>query len=383
MTFLGELALILIVTLGVSHFCNRINIPAVVGELLVGVILGPALLGWLRPSAFMHDFSEMGVVLLMYLAGLESDLGLLKKYFKPSVFVAVLGVVMPMVLMPLASLAFGLTQQDSILVGVVFAATSVSISVVVLRDANILSSKEGTTILGAAVVDDILAVLLLSVLSTVMGTGQQVNLSLKFGLELLYFVGLFVAVKWVVPGIMSLSEHLQAPYAVVITALVLGLALAELAELVGLSDVVGAFFAGIAIGQTKYRDEIVTAVEPIGYAVFIPVFFVSIGLNMSFAGIQSDFWFIVVMSLLAIATKLFGAGLGARLAGFSHTSAYLVGCGMVSRGEMALIVAQIGYRSHLLSKDYYSSLILVILITTLVAPFMIQQAVKMQKARPN
>ena len=155
--------------------------------------------------------------------------------------------------------------------------------------------------------------------------------------------------------------------------------MAYLAELAGLSDVVGAFFAGIAVAQTPYKQEIDSSIEPIGYAVFIPVFFVSIGLNMTFDGFWENLFFVVIMTLLALVTKWIGCGAGARLLGMSVSAANVIGAGMVSRGEMALIIAQVGYAARLLSERFYSSVIMVIILTTLITPFILKNAIRRQK----
>ena len=140
----------------------------------------------------------------------------------------------------------------------------------------------------------------------------------------------------------------------------------------------GAFFAGVAIAQTPYKQEVDSNIEPIGYAVFIPMFFVSIGLNMTFKGFFDDLIFIVSLTILALITKWLGCGLGAKVLEMNYDSMNIIGSGMVSRGEMALIIAQIGYEAHLLSSEYYSGVIFVIILTTLAAPFMLKAAIKRQ-----
>ena len=177
---------------------------------------------------------------------------------------------------------------------------------------------------------------------------------------------------------MRLSERFLLGASVTIVSLVICLGMAYLADFIGLSAVVGSFFAGIAVGQTPYRAEVDHNVEPIGYAVFIPVFFVSIGLEMSFKGIGDALWFIVLMTVLAVLTKLVGGGIGAEMAGFDFNSSYTVGAGMVSRGEMALIIAQIGYQAKLIHPEYYSAIIIVIVLTTLLAPFLLKHAAARQ-----
>jgi len=383
---MATLAIILISTLLAGHISKRIGMPAVIRQLLVGIILGPALFGVLHENSFIHTFSEIGVVLLMFIAGLESNLTLLKKYFKPSLVVAVLGVIVPVISMYGMSLAFGISQLESLFIGVIFAATSVSISVEVLRELNVLESKEGTIILGAAVVDDLLAVIILSVLTSLFGaqlaaaSSTHMSLGLSLLLQALFMVAVYFSVKWIVPFVMHLSRRLLVPYASAITSLIICFGFVWFAEAVELSAVVGAFFAGIAISQTPYKEEINRHIEPIGYTVFIPVFFVSIGLSMNLASLNQHILFITILTVLAVFSKLIGSGLGARWMNNSPQGAYTIGAAMISRGEMALIIAQIGYNAKLLSELYYSEIIFVIIITTVLAPLILKHAVKRQLA---
>lgn len=386
MAYLGTLSLVLITTALAGHFSRRVGMPAVIGQLLVGIILGPAVLGWVTENDFVHTFSEIGVILLMFMAGLESDLGLLKKYLKPSLSVAVCGIVVPIGLVYLFGRLFSFNNEQSLFLGVTFAATSVSISVEVLKELRKLDSKEGTTILGAAVIDDILAVLILSVLVSIFsdvaqssGGHVQSNLALSLTFQALYFVGIYVVFKWLTPLLMGLGEKMSVASSVILMSLVICLGMAYLAELVGLSGVVGSFFAGVAVSQTAYKKEVEESVEPIGYAVFIPMFFVSIGLHMTFDGFLSDLIFIIPLTILSLITKWIGCGAGAKMLKMSWHSADIIGAGMVSRGEMALIIAQVGYSAKLLTSEYYSGVIIVIILTTIIAPFMIKQAIMRQK----
>lgn len=380
MGYLGVLALILLATLLLSHFSLKIGIPAVIGELVAGIVFGPALLNWIQPSNMISEFSEIGVIVLMFIAGLESDLTMLKKYFRPAVLVAVIGVIVPTGVIFAFASAWGFSYVAAAFLGITYAATSVSISVEVLKELNALDSKSGATILGAAVVDDILTVIILSVAVGVFGTGAKTAVPLWLTLieQVLYFGLIYLVVKWLAPLVMHLAQHLLPVASVTLGSLLLCLGMAYLADLLGLSAVIGAFFAGVAVSETKYRAEVDQALEAIGYGVFIPVFFVSIGLNMRFDGVLHDFWFIVILTGLALLTKWLGCGAGAKLAGMAWSDANIIGSGMVSRGEMALIVAQIGFDAHLLHRDFYSSVIIVIVLTTLIAPFMLKAALKRQ-----
>lgn len=379
MSFIITLTGILFVTQLVSHFFNRWGIPDVIGQILVGIVAGPAVLGWIHQTTMIEEFQEIGVIVLMFIAGLESDLSLLKKYLKPAMAVAVGGMALPIVVMGLASQLFGLQWFESLFIGVIFSATSVSISVAVLREFNQIDSKEGATVLGAAVADDIGGVLILSVLISLMngkGGESSTSLPLIIMMQAIFFGGTYLLVRWLAPYLMHLSKHLLTTAAPAVMAMILCLGMASLADLVHLSGAVGAFFAGIAVANTKARHDIAEAFEPLGYAVFIPVFFVNVGLVMRLNHFFDSLVFIVVMTILACLTKLIGSGGGAMLMGFDRQSGYVIGSGMIARGEMALITAQIGYEAHLMSSKYYSDVITVVVLATVLAPFILKHALK-------
>ena len=319
------------------------------------------------------------MIVIIFIAGLESDLSLLKKYLKPAMAVAVGGMALPIVVMGLASQVFGLQWFESLFIGVIFSATSVSISVAVLREFNQIDSKEGATVLGAAVADDIGGVLILSVLISLMngkGGESSTSLPLIIMMQAIFFGGTYLLVRWLAPYLMHLSKRLLTTAAPAVMAMFLCLGMASLAVLVHLSGAVGAFFAGIAVANTKARHDIAEAFEPLGYAVFIPVFFVNVGLVMRLNHFLDSLVFIVVMTILACLTKLIGSGGGAMLMGFDRQSGYVIGSGMIARGEMALITAQIGYEAHLLSSKYYSDVITVVVLATVLAPFILKHALK-------
>ncbi|WP_203649983.1 cation:proton antiporter [Secundilactobacillus yichangensis] len=377
MNYIGEIALILFATTIAGAMSQRIGIPSVIGQLLVGILLGPALLNWIRSGELLTAGAEIGVIILMFMAGLESDLKLLKKYFKPAISVATLGVILPMICFYFYGIVMHQNFERAIFWGVVFAATSVSISVEVLREFGKLNTKEGATILGAAVVDDIMAVLILSIFVSMFSSGSrgEPNLGLSILEQLAYFVMVYVVIRWVAPILIRLFERLPVPQSVPIMSLIICLGMAYIADLTGLSAVIGAFFAGIAVAQTNARHEVETNISPIGYAFFVPIFFVSIGVEMRFDHFWSNILLILGMTIVAVLSKLIGGGLGAKLLGFSFNSAYVVGAGMVSRGEMALIIAQIGYQAKLLAPELYSELIVVIILSTVIAPLLLKHAI--------
>ncbi|MGO3114677.1 cation:proton antiporter [Enterococcus pseudoavium] len=378
MAFVGVLCLILVSTTLAGHFSRRFGIPAVIGQLLVGILLGNGGLQIVHPDILVTDFSEIGVIILMFLAGMESNLGLLRKYFRPAMYVALLGVLFPLLFGVISGRIFHVVWNQAFFLGLILAATSVSISVEVLKELKVITTKEGSTILGASVADDILVVLLVSLCMPLMGIegSSKVPLSLMLLEQVLFFIAVFLLIRWGAPYLMNLSKKLLAESAVIIVSLTLCLSMSYLADLIGLSSVIGAFSAGVAIGQTNVWQDIRYNIEAIGYAVFIPVFFVSIGLEVSFHGLSKQFLFILLFTLVAIFSKLLGGFIGSRFSGFNRPSSLMVGSGMVSRGEMALIILQLGYQAGLVINSYYSAIIIVILFTTLSSPFLLKYFTK-------
>ncbi|KJY61483.1 cation:proton antiporter [Lactobacillus apis] len=379
MQIMGILCLILLFALIGGQIANRCSLPAVIGELLAGIVIGPAMLNWVQPSGLIKSFSDIGVVLLMFLAGLESDLAILKKLWKPSFLVATFGMIVPIVIAYLTGIAFKFSQTESLFLGITFAATSVSISVAVLQEMKKLETKEGMTILGAAVVDDLLSVILLSVVSSVTGThtdssNANLGLGLTLLLQLVYLVVLLAASIWLFPRILKLSERFLLPAAKPLVTIIIVLLAAFGAEKVGLSNVIGAFFVGLAFSRLPDKQKLQKSFTDIGYSLFIPIFFASIGLEMSITGIFKDGLLFIVLFVGSVISKLVGASVGAKMAGFYSSSAYQVGTGMISRGEMALVVAQIGLSNHLLVPATYSTVVGVIVLTTLIAPIMLKGA---------
>lgn len=375
MEFIGVLCLILFFTTLAGHVSKRLGLPSVIGQLLVGILLGGGVLNIIHSDVLVTEFSEIGVILLMFLAGIESDLSILKKYLKPSLLVAIFGIILPIVLGFISGKITNFTINESIFLGIILTATSVSISVEVLKELNCLDTKEGATILGAAVIDDILSVLLVSFSITFLVGGEANSSSSSLFIiieQLLYFILIYFLVKRIAPFLLKLSTKIYGNSSIIIMSLIICLSMAFLADLVGLSSVIGAFFAGIAVSQTSVKEKINYNIEALGYSIFIPVFFVSIGLNVSFQEFRHQWKFILVLSIIAILSKLFGGFIGAKITNFNVNSALMVGAGMISRGEMALIILQLGFKSSLVPPNYYSSIVLVILITTLFSPIILK-----------
>ena len=380
MRFLGMLSVILLATLIGGQFSARLKLPAVIGELLAGIIVGPAVLNLVQPTGIIKVFSDIGVIFLMFLAGLDSDLKTLKRLLRPSVLVAGFGMIVPIIIAYFTGILFAFSQVESLFLGLTFSATSVSISVAVLQEMGRIQGKEGMTILGAAVADDLLSILLLSIVSGLTGVSEpgsnkDKDLILSLLTQAAFLILLVFVSVYVIPRLINLSQRLTLPVPETLVAMIIVVLASWGAEKVGLSNVIGAFFAGLALNRTSAQKTLKKNFTVIGYSSFIPIFFVSIGSNMSIKGILNDFILFFVLVIGSVFSKLVGAGLGAKIAGFSNSSALLVGTGMVSRGEMALVVAQMGLTKHLLAPAAYSTVIGAIIMTTVVSPFLLKWSI--------
>ncbi len=222
--------------------------------------------------------------------------------------------------------------------------------------------------------DDILVVILIAIAMSVFGTGTEAdtNIGLMLAMMAGFFFVLFGVSRWLVPVFIKIFSKLKVTAAVLSGGLIIAFGLAYFAESLGVAGIIGTFFAGIAIGQTKFREEIEHKVDPIANGIFVPFFFVSIGLAVSFEGIGYQVGFLIVFSLIAVLSKFIGSGLGAKLSGFNNRSSMGIGSGMVSRGEVALILAAMGLESGLLHPEYYTSAIIVVILTTVVTPPMLK-----------
>ncbi|MGE1130906.1 cation:proton antiporter [Bacillus wiedmannii] len=369
--FFFQIALILLSTKLAGDLSVRLGQPSVLGKLIVGIVIGPALLGWIENSELLTQLSNVGVILLMFMAGLETDLEELNANRNSSLAVALGGIILPFVGGYVSGLVMGMEQGNAVFLGLLLCATSVSISVQTLRDLGKMKTRESTTMLGAAVFDDILVVILLAFAMSFLGT-DDVNLAMVILKKVVFFASI-ILIGWKgVPAIMRWLSPLRVSESIVSAALIICFSFAYFGELLGIAGIIGAFAAGIAISQTNYKHEVEKKVEPIAYAMFVPVFFVSIGMNITFDGIGNQIWFILALTVIAVLTKLIGCGLGARMTGFDAKSSAIIGAGMVSRGEVALIIAGTGLSSGLLAQDYFTAIVIVVILTTMITPPMLK-----------
>ncbi|HYF91138.1 MAG TPA: cation:proton antiporter [Symbiobacteriaceae bacterium] len=377
-SFLLQSVVILASVLLAGQVSRRLGQPSVLGQLLVGVLLGPALLGWLQPTAFVREVAEIGVVLLMFLAGLETNFDDIRKSALAATLVALGGVALPFVGGWWVASAWGYAPPTAVFTGVLLVATSVSISAQTLRELGYLRERPGVTILAAAVIDDVLGIMVLSLVLGALGGAAGAGDGHGHGgdpiLLLLGKIALFFALGslagWkLLPPVVKWVSRFEAGTAVLATGVSLALVYAWTAEQAGLAGIIGAYLAGLMLSMTDFRGRLLHEVEHTAFAFFVPFFFVSVGLTARFAGLSASFVvFVLVLAAVAVVTKLLGAGAGALLGGFRGREAAGIGAGMVARGEVGLIVAAIGLERGLLQDDLYTAMVLVSLLTTLVTP---------------
>jgi len=392
------LALITTVSKGAGHLSSRFGQPAVFGEILAGLLLGPSLLnllGWgifagpaegfvhhLELGPLVHDLAEIGVVLLMFVAGMETDLAQMRRVGGAAFGAALGGVILPLLSGAIVAHAFGYGWSEGIFMGAVLTATSVSISAQTLMELGRLRSKEGSTILGAAVIDDVLGIIVLALVVAFagLGAGFPDNGSgglVTIGAHVALVVGRMALFFWLA---WALGERFLGRAAEALTRLrvsepllafvvVTAFGYAWAAEyLGGIASITGSYMAGLLFSRTRFKDAIERGIHPVTYSFFVPVFFINIGLQADIKRLGSQVALTLAVIAVAVLGKVAGCGLAARLAGFTARESYRVGVGMISRGEVGLIVAGYGLARGIIQDDLFSAMVLMVLVTTMITP---------------
>lgn len=374
------LAVILFSAKAAGYLSTRIRQPSVFGELAVGLILGPSLLNLTHLPFITNthlgetikELGEIGVLLLMFLAGMELHLADLARNTRVSAAAGISGVVVPVLLGFGAGELYGLGVYESIFLGLALGATSVSISAQTLMELGVLRSRVGLGLLGSAVFDDVIVILLLSTVSALVDTSGAGGIQvLWIILRMLGFFLLSIAFgHWLLPRLTHLAARLTISQGLTAFALIILLIYAIAAEQVGgMAAITGTFIAGLMFNRTPEKARIEPAFNVLAYSFFVPVFFVDIGLQVDTRQMQpAMFIFILVIFVIAVFGKMLGSGLGAKWAGFSWRESLQLGIGMVSRGEVGLIVASVGLNQGLLTADIFSSVVGMVILTTLITP---------------
>lgn len=390
--YLLSLALILLSTKIFGLVTKRVKLPQVVGALMAGLILGPACLGILKETDFITQVSELGVIVLMFCAGLETDIKELKKTGASSFIIALLGVAVPLLAGWGVASVFNKDSVDglaspmlqNIFIGIILTATSVSITVETLKEMGRLSSKSGNAILGAAVIDDILGIIALTVITS--SADKSVNIGMVLLKILLFFIfAIVVAIafnfvfnKWSGRSKRDLRRY-------VIIGFVFCLLMSFCAEhFFGVADITGAFVAGLALSNGPRATYLSNRFDTLSYMLLSPVFFASIGLKVVLPKMSmSIILFAIILLIVAVLTKVVGCGLGAKMCKFSNKDSLRIGVGMVSRGEVALIVASKGAAVGLMNEKYFAPIVIMVVVTTIITPILLKFVYKSKKGDDN
>ncbi|UZX15483.1 cation:proton antiporter [Thermus sp. PS18] len=345
---------------------KRLNQPVVIGEVLAGILVGPALLGWVHEGEILEFIAELGAIFLLFMVGLETRLRDILAVGKEAFLVAVLGVAFPFVGGYFYGLQIGFATLPSLFLGTALVATSVGITARVLQELGVLSRPYARIILGAAVIDDVLGLIVLAVVNGVAKTGQvETGAILQLILLSVAFVGLAVALSPLFARLPLEKLPMGSPMGF---ALALGIGMAALAASIGLAPIVGAFLGGMLLSEVreKYRlEEPVFAIE----SFLAPLFFAMVGVRLELAALVSPATLVAgtVVTVIAILGKVLGGFLGSLTQGVR--SALTVGVGMAPRGEVGLIVAALGLAAGAVDEEEYAIVLFMVVFTTLFAPF--------------
>jgi Kef-type K+ transport system membrane component KefB len=394
MTHLLQLLLMLALIVAAAKLsaaaANRIGQPAVFGEILAGLVLGPTVLDVLAWPMFAHalqpahgappgpliesvrDLAEVGVILLMFIAGLETDIAEMRRVGRVAFWAAFGGVVLPLAGGAVTAMAFGLPLfWTGLFIGTILTATSVSISAQTLMELNALRTREGSTILGAAVIDDVMGIILLSVVvAFARASGGVSPLDIAWiVVRMAFFFGGAILLGRYFERVGAWADRLAVSQSLLAVVLVVALLYAWAAEFVGgVAAITGSYLAGVLFAQTRFKTAIDQGIHPLTYSMLVPVFFISIGLLANGRALGDQVLFTGLLVVVAIVTKATGCGIFARLSGFTTAESVRVGAGMISRGEVGLIVAGYGLANGLIGLDVFSAAVIMVLATTMVTP---------------
>lgn len=374
-----DLAIILIAAKLCGLAAAKLKAPQVVGEIIAGLLIGPSILGLVQQSELISGMAEIGVVLLMFFAGLQTSLRDLMRTGWKALLIACAGVFVPLLggyLLYSCYYGFSPIGDDkfysALFIGVIMTATSVSITVASLQELGYLKSETGTTIMSAAIIDDVIGII---VLTFVVGMKDPNSKPLSVVISTVLFFILAVIFGVIIYNLFKLLDN-RYPHTrrIPILGFVLAFSMAYIAEkFFGIADITGAYVAGIILCSIKDSDYIARKVDVSSYMLFAPVFFASIGLKTSIDEMTpSLLLFCVFFVIVALITKIIGCGCMSKLLGFSTKSSLKIGVGMMTRGEVALIVAQKGLQVGMIESRYFSAVILLILVSSVITPIILK-----------
>lgn len=378
-----DIALILIFTKLGGIASRKLKMPEVLGALIAGVIMGPVILNIVQYTDDIKLLANIGVIMLMFLAGLETDIESFKKAGLTSFVIAIFGVFVPLVLGTFGAYIFFNNFWENIFVGVILTATSVSISVETLAELGKLNTRSGINILGAAVIDDVLGLVLISfILAIAQSSDVSINGTAAFSSLILTFIKIIVFCAAAILAIIYLPKYINKftrdlkPGREMLTfVLAAALLFAFVSEEMGIAAITGAYICGLMLSPLLHKEYIVRNVKAISSGFLSLVFFASVGIEANLNGINSRVILItLVMFLIAVIGKFIGCGAAAKLFKMKNSEAVQIGVGMISRGEVAIITANIGLQKHIISEEIFLPTLIVVILTTIVTPVLLKLA---------
>lgn len=384
--FLLDLSILLFAAKVFGLIAKRFGVPEVVGQIVAGLLLGPAVFHVVEETDFLAQMAEIGVMMIMFEAGLGTDLNQMRKTGIKAVVIAFVGVAVPIIMGALLYMlfyGFGAPGSDAfiraVFIGTIISATSVSITVAALKELGKLNGEVGTAITGAAIIDDVIGIVILTLVigmkgGSGSGSGTGVGMVL---LKVVLFFALTIGTGFIIHKLMKwLDEHYPHTRRIPIASLCYCFLVGYIAETYfGIADITGAYMAGVVLCNLSDRDYIESKIDISSYMVFAPLFFTGIGLKTSFASMDMKLLaFSIIFVVIALVSKVFGCGGSALLLGFSKNDALKIGIGMMSRGEVALITAQKGLAAGIIASDCFTAVILLIVVSSIVTPICLKKA---------
>ncbi|WBY63982.1 cation:proton antiporter [Thermocaproicibacter melissae] len=368
-----NLALILVTTKLGGLLSRKVKMPEVLGALLAGVIIGPVCLNLVSYDSDIKLLANLGVIFLMFLAGLETDLEQFKKAGKSSFMIALFGILVPLILGTLSAFLFYDNVIENLFIGIILTATSVSITVETLTELGKLNTTAGINILGAAVIDDILGIILVSALLSANNSSDGGSL-VRSLVGILLFCAVGILAILFAPKLMErFQDRIHPGHTYFTIALAAVLVIAFLAEGLGIAAITGAYLCGLLLSQFPHKQYLQKNVKAISSGFLSPIFFASVGLEASLNGFSMrEVLITFIMFVIAVIGKVLGCGAGARIFKISKRESLQIGVGMVSRGEVAIITANIGLQAKIISQEVFIPTILVVLLTTIITPILLK-----------
>lgn len=372
-----QMSLLLFVAFAGYILASRINQSIIICEIILGLIIGPSVLGLVSYTEFIKNIAQLGAIILLFVVGLEFKLKEIMK-FKYGI-IALIGVIVPWICGYYLTVAFGYSEASAIFIATSLTATSIAITANVLKEMGQLQSEAAKAIIGAAVIDDILSLLALSISNQVFFGEFSLSNTIFILLKAILFLAVlsYIGIKYLSKLLEKFdSSHMASKYPefIFIFAMAIAFAYAMIAEYIGLSPIVGAFIAGLSLEGViiKHGKSYKEGAEYL-YIIFGSVFFVSLGVIVDMHVLTLHVvWFLLALSLVAILTKLIGCYIPSRLFGLSHKESSIVGWGMAPRGEVAMIVALIGLNQKVIGQELFISILIMSLITTIVTPIILK-----------